>query len=87
MHDVDPRRPSVEFYRSSSELHLLLPVLTRNSPAAPYGMEARLDRSRETVRGAIPNNDVAVRNDLCEKRILTLGGRAARGQVVRGLGN
>jgi len=28
-HDVDPGRPSVEFYRSQKELHLLLPVRSR----------------------------------------------------------
>ena len=25
-HDVDPKRPSLEFYRSQAEMHLFLPV-------------------------------------------------------------
>lgn len=29
LHDADPTRPSLEFYRSQSELQLLLPVRTR----------------------------------------------------------
>ena len=27
-HDVDPKRPSLEFYRSQAEMHLFLPVQT-----------------------------------------------------------
>jgi hypothetical protein len=30
-HDVDPKRPSLEFYRSQAELHLFLPVRSRLS--------------------------------------------------------
>jgi hypothetical protein len=35
-HDGDPGRPSVEFYRSQTEMHLLLPV-RGSPPAAPPG--------------------------------------------------
>ncbi|MGA7923790.1 MAG: hypothetical protein WCA77_07430 [Thermoplasmata archaeon] len=31
-HKFDPSRPEIEYYRSMSELHLLLPVLDRNTP-------------------------------------------------------
>ena len=31
-HAFDASRPEIEYYRSSSELHLLLPVLGRDSP-------------------------------------------------------
>lgn len=34
-HEVDPSRPAMEFYRSFSELHLLLPV--RGKTKAPAG--------------------------------------------------
>jgi hypothetical protein len=33
-HKFDPSRPEIEYYRSMSELHLLLPVLMRNAPNA-----------------------------------------------------
>jgi hypothetical protein len=32
VHDVDRSRPELEYYRSMSELHLLLPVLSRSTP-------------------------------------------------------
>jgi hypothetical protein len=35
--DVDPARPSVEFYRSQQELHLLMPVRGKPSPTAQPG--------------------------------------------------
>jgi hypothetical protein len=31
-HAFDPSRPEIEYYRSMSELHLLLPVLDRDTP-------------------------------------------------------
>lgn len=31
-HDIDRSRPELEYYRSMSELHLLLPVLSRDTP-------------------------------------------------------
>ncbi len=31
-HEFDPSRPEIEYYRSMSELHLLLPVLNRSTP-------------------------------------------------------
>lgn len=31
-HRFDPSRPEIEYYRSMSELHLLLPVLNRDTP-------------------------------------------------------
>lgn len=31
-HEFDPSRPEIEYYRSTSELHLLLPVLSRGAP-------------------------------------------------------
>jgi hypothetical protein len=34
-HEFDRSRPEIEYYRSVSELHLLLPVLNRNSRNAP----------------------------------------------------
>jgi hypothetical protein len=34
-HEFDQSRPEIEYYRSMSELHLLLPVLRRNAPDAP----------------------------------------------------
>lgn len=35
LHIRDPTRPSIEFYRSHSELHLLLPVLRRSQGSDP----------------------------------------------------
>ena len=32
VHDIDSSRPELEYYRSMSELQLLLPVLSRNTP-------------------------------------------------------
>jgi hypothetical protein len=34
-HEFDRNRPEIEYYRSMSELHLLLPVLSRNAPVRP----------------------------------------------------
>jgi hypothetical protein len=33
-HEFDRNRPEIEYYRSMSELHLLLPVVSRNTPKA-----------------------------------------------------
>jgi hypothetical protein len=34
-HQFDRSRPEIEYYRSMSELHLLLPVLSRSPPETP----------------------------------------------------
>lgn len=34
-YQADPERPSIEFYRSQSELHLLLPVLSAEEATVP----------------------------------------------------